>query len=207
MFRASFMNALLGTKLGMTRIFDELGRAIPVTAIQAGPCVVTQLKTAAKDGYSAVQIGLGTKRHPNKPLQGHSKSLSAAPQFLREFLIEEGEEYAVGDSFQCDVFTIGDQLRLTAHSKGKGFAGVIKRHNFHRGPQSHGSDHHRAPGSIGSMFPQHVMKGHGMPGKMGNADVTVRKVKIVDIDLERNLIFVKGPVPGVPGGLVEMARM
>ena len=201
------MNALLGTKIGMTRIFDDLGRAIPVTAIQAGPCVITQIKTMEKDGYRAAQIGFGTKRHPNQPEKGHAKAAEATPQFLREFSIEADEEFTVGTVYQCDTFTIGDQLRLTAHSKGKGFAGVIKRHNFHRGPQTHGSDHHRAPGSIGSMFPQHVMKGHGMPGKMGDEQVTVRKVKVVDIDLEQNLIFVKGPVPGVRGGLVEMARM
>jgi large subunit ribosomal protein L3 len=201
------MTALLGTKIGMTRLFDEKGRAIPVTAIQAGPCVVTQVKTMEKDGYRAVQIGFGTAKHPNKPQGGHTKSLEATPQHFQEFLIEEGEEFSVGQSIDCSVLSIGSLLRLTGTSKGKGFAGVIKRHNFHRGPETHGSDHHRAPGSIGSMFPQHVLKGQKMPGKMGNDQVTVRKVQVVEIMADQNLIFVKGPVPGVRGALVSFSVM
>jgi large subunit ribosomal protein L3 len=201
------MSALLGLKLGMTRVFDEKGRSIPVTAILAGPCVVTQTKTIEKDGYTAVQIGFGTAKHPNQPEQGHAKSLSATPQHLREFRALDPSEYSVGQTLDSTVFEKGATLKLTGTSKGKGFSGVIKRHNFSRGPETHGSDHHRAPGSIGAMFPQHVLKGMGMPGKMGHEQISIRKVKIVDIIADQNLILVKGPVPGVRGALIEMATM
>lgn len=201
------MAVLLGLKLGMTRVFDDQGRVIPVTAIQAGPCIVTQCKTNEKDGYQAVQLGFGTKKHPNKPLAGQVKSLKVVPQYLKEFRINNLEECKVGQTVNCSSFQVNDLVKLTATSKGKGFAGVIKKHNFHRGPVTHGSDHHRAPGSIGSMFPQHVLKGKKMPGKTGFEQVSVRKVKIVDIFPEDNIILVKGPVPGVPGGLVEIAGM
>jgi len=201
------MSILLGTKVGMTRVFDETGRALAVTAVKIDPCVVTQVRTTEKDGYEAVQVGTGTKRHPKKPQIGHAKKagLETTPQVLREFSVEEPLE--VGQTLDCNVFAIGDLLRLTATSKGKGFAGVIKKHHFHRGPQTHGSDHHRAPGSIGSMYPQHVLKGKRMPGKMGNDTITVRKVKVVDILPAEGIILLKGPVPGIPGGLVELARM
>jgi large subunit ribosomal protein L3 len=201
------MTALLATKIGMTRVFDEQGRSIPVTALQVGPCVVVQRKTVEKDGYSAVQVGFGTKKHPNKPAIGHSKALDAAPQHICEFRIAEDEVFEVGQILDCATLQIGDAIKITATSKGKGFAGVIKRHNFHRGPETHGSDHHRAPGSIGSMYPQHVLKGQKMPGKMGNDQITVRKVKVVDVIADKNIVLVKGPVPGVPGGLVEIAGM
>ena len=201
------MSALLGKKVGMTRIFDEKGRSIPVTAVEAGPCVVTQIKTIAKDGYDAVQIGFAKKRHPNKPEVGHTKELAETPQFLREFRTLDPELYTVGQILDVTTLPIGSLVKLTGTSKGKGFAGVIKRHHFSRGPETHGSDHHRAPGSIGAMFPQHVMKGHGMPGKMGAEQVSVRKVKIVDLIPEENLILVKGPVPGVRGALVEIVLM
>ena len=201
------MTALLGIKLGMTRIFNEAGKAIPVTAIQAGPCVVTQYKSEEKDGYTAVQIGFGAAKHPKKPQAGHTKSLDATPQYLCEFRTDGTEQFTLGQIIDTSNLTIGDQLKLTGTSKGKGFAGVIKRHNFHRGPQTHGSDHHRAPGSIGSMFPQHVLKGKKMPGRMGNEQVTVRKVKVVDIDTANSIILVKGPVPGVRGALVEISVM
>ncbi|MEI6477864.1 MAG: 50S ribosomal protein L3 [bacterium] len=200
------MTALLGIKIGMTQVFDQNGRAIPVTAIQAGPCHVTQVKTVEKDGYQAVQIGYSSTRKANKPETGHTKSLDHTPRYLREFRTEEGE-FEVGQTLDCSLLEPGMLLRLTGTSKGKGFAGVIKRHHFSRGPETHGSDHHRAPGSIGSMFPQHVLKGQKMPGRMGNDQVTVRKVKLVDIDPTQNLIFVKGPVPGVPGALVEISSM
>jgi large subunit ribosomal protein L3 len=201
------MSALLGTKLGMTRVFDETGRNVPVTAILAGPCVVTQRKTIEKDGYNAVQLGLGTKRHPNKSQVGHTKGLEATPQVLREFRTLNPEEYQVGQTLDATTFTTGAVLKVTGTSKGKGFAGVIKRHNFSRGPETHGSDHHRKPGSIGSMFPQHVMKGKGMPGHMGNEQISVRKVKVVDVIADQNIILVKGPVPGIRGALVEMSLM
>lgn len=201
------MKLLLGIKLGMTRIFDENGRIIPVTAIEAGPCVVTQVKTQESDHYSAVQIGLGSTRKANKPEIGHTKDLESTPRFIREFRMDDVSGYEVGQKLDTSTVTIGDSLRLSGTSKGKGFSGVIKRHNFHRGPETHGSDHHRAPGSIGSMFPQHVLKGQKMPGHLGNERVTIRKVKVVEIDASQNLIFVKGPVPGVQGGLVEISLM
>lgn len=201
------MSALLGLKIGMTRIFDQTGRTVPVTAIQAGPCFVTQIKTLEKDGYSAVQIGFGTKKHPNQPEKGHTKSLKATPQFVREFRTEDTSAYELGKELDCSLFEVGTTVKLTGTSKGKGFQGVIKRHNFSRGPETHGSDHHRAPGSIGAMFPQHVTKGHGMPGRMGNEQISVRKVKIIDVIPEENLILVKGPVPGVRGALIEISLM
>lgn len=201
------MKVLLGTKLGMTRIFDETGRAIPVTAIEAGPCVVTQIKTSESDSYSAVQIGFKSTKKANKPETGHTKSLDETPRHLREFRMEEIADFNLGQVLTCEEFEVGNLLKLSATSKGKGFSGVIKRHHFHRGPETHGSDHHRAPGSIGSMFPQHVLKGQKMPGRMGNERVTVRKVQIAEVDLKQNLLFVKGPVPGVPGGLVEITLM
>lgn len=191
----------------MTRIFDQQGRTVPVTAIQAGPCVVTQIKTIEKDGYSAIQLGFGTKKHPNQPEKGHTKALKATPQHLSEFRLDDTSEYEVGKEISCTIFEPGTSVKLTGTSKGKGFAGVIKRHNFSRGPETHGSDHHRAPGSIGAMFPQHVFKGQKMPGRMGNEQISVRKVKVVDVIPEENLILVKGPVPGVRGALVEITLM
>lgn len=201
------MSALLGTKLGMTRVFDETGRNVPVTAILAGPCVVTQRKTVEKDGYNAVQIGFGTKRHPSKPQVGHTKGLDATPQTLCEFRTLNPDDYTVGQVIDVSVFAIGNQVKITGTSKGKGFQGVIKRHNFSRGPETHGSDHHRRPGSIGSMNPQHVFKDQKMPGHMGNEQISVRKVKVVDIIADKNIILVKGPVPGIRGALVEMSLM
>jgi large subunit ribosomal protein L3 len=201
------MSFLLGTKLGMTRVFDQQGRIIPVTAIQAGPCVVVQNKTIAKDGYNAIQLGLGLKKHPNQPLTGHSKALTHPPQHIREFRTDRVDAFSLGQVIDCTSLSQGATLKLTGISKGKGFAGVIKRHHFHRGPETHGSDHHRAPGSIGSMFPQHVTKGKKMPGKMGRDQVTVRKVRVVDIIADQNIVLVKGPVPGSRGSLIEMAEM
>lgn len=201
------MNVLLGTKIGMSRIFTENGRSIPVTAIRTEGSVVTQIKTVEKDGYAAVQIGYGQKRHPNKPQAGHTKDLGHVPQFVREFRVSETPDNEVGQVLSATIFKPGDMIKLTAISKGKGFAGVIKKHHFARGPQTHGSDHHRAPGSIGSMFPQHVLKGKKMPGKMGNEQITVRRVEIVDVLEDQNVLLVKGPVPGMVGNLVELALM
>lgn len=201
------MSAILGHKVGMTRIFDQNGRSIPVTIVEAGPCQVVQRKTIEKDGYSAIQVGIGTKKHPNKPAIGHAKTLKNAPQDIREFRVAADADYTVGQELVCTIFAEGDAVKITGTSKGKGFAGVIKRHNFSRGPETHGSDHHRKPGSIGAMFPQHVHKGHGMPGRMGNEQISVRKVKVVAIIPEKNLLLVKGPVPGVPGALIEISSM
>ncbi len=198
------MSYLITKKVGMTRVFDEAGRVVPVTALQVEPTVVVQRKTEQKDGYSAIQCGAVVSRHPKKPQAGHAKELSFVPSVLREVHVPADADYAVGQELDLSQLSVGDQVKLIATSKGKGFAGVIKRHNFHRGPETHGSDHHRAPGSIGSMFPQHVTKGHRMPGHMGVDRVTVRKVEVVDIFPEQNILLVKGPVPGVPGGIVQV---
>jgi len=201
------MITLLATKIGMTRVFDEMGRSVPVTALKAEPCVVTQRKTEESDGYSAIQLGTGSAKHPSKPEAGHTQKLDTTPQFIREFRVANDSEYTVGQMIDCTSVQTGDLVKLIGTSKGKGFAGVIKRHNFHRGPQTHGSDHHRAPGSIGSMFPQHVFRGKKMPGRMGNEQVSIRRVKVVDIIPDQNLILVKGPVPGSPGTLIEIVGM
>lgn len=205
MFRATSMTPLLGYKLGMTRVFSETGEMIPVTAIQADPCVVTQIRATERDGYQAVQIGTGAARHPKKPQIGHTKDLQATPQVLREFRTDA--EFTVGQHITVGNLSIGDRLKLTGISKGKGFQGVIKRHGASRGPETHGSDHHRAPGSSGSMFPQHVLKGKIAPGRMGGDQVTVRKVEVVDIIADQNLILVKGPVPGSRGSLISLVTM
>jgi large subunit ribosomal protein L3 len=201
------MSVLLGTKIGMTRVFTQDGRTIPVTAVQTEVSPVTQRKTVESDGYSAVQIGFGVARHPKQPQAGHTKTLDHTPHTLQEFRIENEEEFNVGQMLDCKSFSIGEKILITSTSKGKGFAGVIKRHHFHRGPETHGSDHHRAPGSIGSMFPQHVLRGQKMPGRMGNEQVTVRKVEVVDIDPTTGVMLLKGPVPGTPGVIVRMSSM
>ena len=199
------MNVLLGTKVGMTRIFTDEGKFVAVTVVRSQNCPVVQVKTVATDGYTALQLGFGTKKHPNKPEIGHSKSLSSTPHRLKEFRIEASDEIKGLKSFSVSSFSVGDVVRLIGISKGKGFAGVIKKHNFHRGPMSHGSDHHRAPGSIGSMFPQHVMKGKKMPGRMGNDQVTIRNAEVVDILPDQHLILIKGAIPGSRGSLVQIS--
>jgi len=199
---------LLATKLGMTRIFLEDGTSIPVTAVQTTPNTVTGVKTTEKHGYTAVQVGAGVARHPKKPQAGQFKGLEAVPRRVREFRVDElPEDLTVGSSITCESLTVGDKLVVVGTSKGKGFAGVIKRHGFHRGPETHGSDHHRAPGSIGSMFPQHVIKGKKMPGRMGGERITLHKVKVVDVDVETGVVLVKGALPGAAGSLVTLARM
>lgn len=194
------MKAILGKKIGMTHIFDDKGNMIPVTVIEAGPCVVTQVKTVEHEGYDATQIGFGESDKLSKPQEGHLKKAKAKSKYLQE--LKGKEEVKVGDKITVDLFNVGDAIQVTATSKGKGFAGVIKRHNFHRGPMSHGSHHHRAPGSIGSAFPQHVFKGTKLPGRMGNEKVTTRGLKIADIDIENNTIAIKGAVPGPKKGIV-----
>lgn len=207
------MKALLGRKLGMTQLFDGDGNVARVTLIEAGPCVVTQVKTADRDGYDAVQIGFEQAKHQAKPQEGHLKAAGANSRVMREFRVRDGRATAaaereeitgmkVGDTFGVDVFEAGDKVQVTATSKGKGFAGTIKRHNFKRGPKTHGSHNYRAPGSIGAGYPEHVIKGMRMAGQMGAEQVTVTGLKVFLVDAERNIVAVRGAVPGPRKGLV-----
>jgi large subunit ribosomal protein L3 len=198
--------AILTTKVGMTQIFNEDGVLTPVTVLQAGPCVVTQVKTVENDGYAAVQVGFGDIREKlvNKPLKGHFAKAGVAPKrFVREFRLEDAESYAVGQEIKADVFAAGDKVDATAKSKGKGFQGAIKRHGQSRGPMAHGSKYHRHAGSNGSATtPGRVFKGKKMPGHMGAVRITVQNLEVVRVDAEQNLILVKGAVPGPKKSLV-----
>ena len=200
--------AILATKVGMTQIFNEDGVLVPVTVLQAGPCVVTQVKTVENDGYKAVQVGFVDKREKlvNKPVKGHfDKAGVSYKRYVREFRFENAEEYNVKDEIKADVFAAGDKVDATAISKGKGFQGAIKRHGQHRGPMAHGSKFHRHQGSNGSATtPGRGFKGKGMPGHMGNVQVTVQNLEIVSIDADKNLILVKGSVPGPKKSLVTV---
>lgn len=200
------MAAIIGRKLGMTQIFAEDGRRVTVTVIEAGPCPVTQVKTEASDGYSAVQLAFGatTPKHVSKPEIGHLQKSGAAPhRHLVEFPTEEIGDVAVGDVVTVESFSSGQIVRVTGTSKGKGYQGTIKRHNFKRGPVTHGSHNVRAPGSIGAAaYPARVMKGVRMSGRMGGDRVTQRGLQIIDRDPERNLLLVQGSVPGGVNGMV-----
>ena len=197
------MKALLAKNIGMTQIFDESGVMTPVTVLEAGPCVITQLKSVERDGYSAVQIGFGEAKHQAKPQAGHLKPAKANSRFLTEYRVDGDQpEMTVGDELKADVFAVGDSITVSAVSKGKGFAGTIKRHNFARGPMTHGSHNHRAPGSIGAGYPQHVFKGQKMAGQMGHKAVTVKNLKVMEIDVENNILVVRGAVPGPKKSLV-----
>lgn len=200
--------AILATKVGMTQIFNEDGVLTPVTVLQAGPCVVTQVKTEENDGYKAVQVGFVDKREKlvTKPLQGHfDKAGVSYKRYVREFRLENAEEYTVKDEIKADLFAAGDKIDVTAISKGKGFQGAIKRHGYSRGPMAHGSKFHRHHGSNGSATtPGRVFKGKGMPGHMGNVKVTTQNLEIVRVDAEDNLILVKGAVPGPRKTLVTV---
>jgi 50S ribosomal protein L3, bacterial len=200
--------AILATKVGMTQIFDENGVLTPVTVLQAGPCVVTQVKTAENDGYSAVQVGFIDKREKliNKPVKGHfDKAGVSYKRFVREFKLEDAESYEMGQEIKVDTFEAGDKIDATAISKGKGFQGAIKRHNQSRGPMTHGSKFHRHAGSNGSASdPSKVFKGKKMPGQMGNKRITIQNLEIVRIDSENNLLLVKGAVPGPRKSLVTI---
>ena len=200
--------AILATKVGMTQIFNEDGVLTPVTVLQAGPCVVTQVKTQDNDGYSAVQVGLADKREKlvNKPVKGHfDKAGVSYKRFVREFKLEGAEEMALGQEIKCDVFAAGDKVDATAISKGKGFQGAIKRHGQSRGPMAHGSKYHRHAGSNGAASdPSKVFKGKKMPGQMGHVKVTVQNLEVVSVDAENNLILVKGSVPGPKKSLVTI---
>lgn len=197
------MKAILGTKLGMTQLFDADGNVARVTLVQAGPCAVTQVKTIDKDGYSAVQIGYGDAKHQPKPQVGHLKAANVNAKFLREVRLAETEEaMELGSTIEVSAFETGDEVQVTGISKGKGFAGVIKRHNFNRGRKTHGSHAYRGHGSIGSMFPQHVFKGIRMAGRMGGDQVTVKGLKVIVVDAERGILGISGAVPGPKRGLV-----
>lgn len=198
--------AILGKKLGMTQIFDESGKVIPVTVIEAGPCVVTQKKTVETDGYDAIQVGFGEIREKlvNKPLQGHFKKADVGvKRFVKEFRLDDISGYNVGDELKADVFSAGDKVDVTGKSKGKGFMGVIRRWHSTRGPETHGSKFHRAVGSMGaSSYPSRTFKNKKMPGHMGFVKSTVQNLEVVRVDLDRNVILIKGAVPGPKKGLV-----
>ena len=200
--------AILATKVGMTQIFNEDGLLIPVTVLQAGPCVVTQVKTEDNAGYAAVQVGFGQIREKlvNKPEKGHFEKAGVdAKRFLKEFKFDNAAEYEVGQEIKADIFAAGDHIDATAISKGKGFQGAIKRHGQSRGPMTHGSKYHRHAGSNGAASdPSKVAKGKKMPGQMGNVQVTVQNLEIVRVDTENNLLLVKGAVPGPKKSLVTI---
>jgi large subunit ribosomal protein L3 len=198
---------MIGRKIGMTQIYDESGHALAVTAIEAGPCFVTQVKTVAKEGYDAVQLGFGEARRLKSPQRGHLKGLGQLKS-LREFRVAGVEATKVGDRVDVGLFKAGDLVDITGVSKGKGFAGVVKRHHFAGGPKTHGqSDRHRAPGSVGATTtPGRVFKGLRMAGQMGNRRVTVRNLEVVEVDPGRNLLLVKGAVPGAGNGLLLIRK-
>lgn len=200
--------AILATKVGMTQIFNEDGVLTPVTVLSAGPCVVTQIKTADNDGYNAVQVGFVDKREKlvSKPIKGHfDKAGVAYKRFVREFRFDNAADYSVKDEIKADIFAAGDKIDATAVSKGKGFQGAIKRHGQSRGPMAHGSKFHRHAGSNGACSdPSKVFKGKGMPGQMGNKQITIQNLEVVRIDSENNLILVKGAVPGPKKSLVTL---
>ena len=200
--------AILATKVGMTQIFNEDGVLTPVTVLQAGPVVVTQVKTVENDGYRAVQVGFADKREKlvNKPLKGHfDKAGVSYKRYIREFKLEDAESYALGQEIKADIFVAGDKIDVTAISKGKGFQGAIKRHGQSRGPMAHGSKFHRHAGSNGSSSdPSRVFKGKKMPGQMGNKKVTVQNLEVVRVDAENNLLLVKGAVPGPKKAMVTI---
>ncbi len=207
------VNGIIARKVGMTQVFAEDGRAIPVTVLEAGPCVVVQRKSKAKDGYSAVQLGLVESRpvkdsRVTKPMQGHFKKAGLPPcRVLREFRVEEGDELKVGDKVSVAEFAAGDTITVVGTSKGKGFQGVIKRHHFRGGAATHGSMFHRAPGGIGaSAFPSRVLKGMRAAGHMGLERVTLRNVKVVRVDAENGLLVVRGSVPGPGGGYLVIRK-
>ncbi|HEY9813878.1 MAG TPA: 50S ribosomal protein L3 [Candidatus Sericytochromatia bacterium] len=199
---------ILGTKLGMTQVFDEAGRAIPVTVVQAGPCTVTQVKTKQTDGYTAIQLGYKQVREKtlNKPELGHLAKSGAAPlRHLQEYRLDDASNFQLGQELKADLFSNGEIVDVIGTSIGRGFAGYQKRHNFKRGPMSHGSKNHRQPGSIGpGTTPGRVYPGKKMAGRLGGGQVTIRKLTVVRVDAERNLLLIKGAVPGKPGALLNI---
>ncbi len=202
------MKTLIGKKVGMTQIFDEQGKVIPVTAIEAGPCTVVQVKTVETDGYNSIQLGFGdVKEHKViKPVKGHYTKVNLTPKkHLREFRVDNTAEVKVGDELKADTFEVGDKLDIQGTSKGKGFQGVIKRHGQSRGPMGHGSMYHRRPGSMGSTTtPGRVFKGKKLPGHMGHVTVTIQNLEVVRVDLDKNVVLVKGSVPGANGAILKL---
>jgi large subunit ribosomal protein L3 len=205
------VEGLIGKKIGITQIFDDQGNVFPVTVIQAGPCTVFQKKTKKNDGYSSIQLGFVEERgrkNPNKPLSGHAEKAGIpAPKILREFRFVENAEVKVGDQFFVDIFEKGEKVHIIGRSKGKGFAGVVKRWGFHGGKTSHGSMFHRHAGSIGaSAYPSRVAKGKKMPGHLGDKRVTVKNLLVVQADKENNLLVVNGSIPGANGGYLLIKK-
>ena len=197
------MKAIIARKVGMTSTIAEDGAVQAVTLLSASPCVITQVKTVDTDGYTAVQLGAEETKKLAKPQLGHVKASKLMPKIMREFRVEEiTEELKVGEKISADVFVVGDTVDATGTSKGKGWAGTIKRHNFHRGRKTHGGGSYRRPGSIGSMYPQHIFKGKKMAGHMGHEQVTVKNLKIALVDMEHNVIGVAGAVPGPRKGII-----
>jgi len=197
------VKALITRKLGMTSILDEKGAAVPVTLLSASPNVVTQLKSEETDGYRGVQLGFETTKKPSKPQTGHFKASKATPKIIREFRVtDEDIDLSVGDHLAADAFSVGDVVKATGLSKGKGFAGTIKRHNFHLGRKTHGGRSYRRPGSIGSMYPQRIFPGKKMAGQMGHQKVTTKNLRVAIIDTDLGVIGLRGAVPGPKKGLV-----
>ena len=199
---------IIGKKIGMTQIFDGKGNVVPVTVIEATPNVVAQVKTVETDGYNSIQLGYGEvkDKHINKPEKGHfTKAGLAAKKHLREFRVEDVENYKVGDEVKADIFEAGEKIDVQGTTKGKGFQGVIKRHGQHRGPMGHGSMYHRRPGSMGSTStPGRVFKGKKLPGHMGRVTVTIQNLDVVRVDMDKNVILVKGSVPGAKGAILKI---
>lgn len=204
------VRGILGKKIGMTSVYTADGKYVPVTVLKVGPCFVTQIKSENVDGYNAIQIGFEAKKekHVTKPMMGHfKKSGDTYFAHVKEFDVQNPDDFTLGQEITLDMFEIGEMIQVTGKSKGRGFAGTIKRHGFGRGPETHGCRNHREPGSIGcSAWPSKVMKGKRMPGQLGNDRRTVRNLQIVDIRPDDNVLLIKGPVPGAKSGIVEIKR-
>ena len=201
------MKGILGRKVGMTQIFTEAGEVVPVTVVEAGPVVVTQVKTIENDGYNAVQVGFGDAKEKslNKPQKGHLAAANVLKKHLKEFRVESVDAYTVGQEIKADVFAAGEMIDVTGISKGKGFQGPIKRHGQSRGPESHGSRYHRRPGSMGACsYPGRVFKNKKLAGHMGSVKVTVQNLEVVRVDADKNFILVKGAIPGAKGSVVTL---
>jgi large subunit ribosomal protein L3 len=200
---------IIGKKLGMTSLFAADGRIVPVTVVQAGPCTVTQVKTVAVDGYDALQLGFGQRKSVriNRPAKGHLAKSGASSAILREVEVDDPSSYSAGQQIGADLFQAGERVNVTGTTKGRGFAGVVKRHGFHRGPETHGSKNVREPGSIGcSAWPSRVIKGKKMPGQYGNVRQTVRNLEIIEVRPEENLLLIRGAIPGPGQGLLMIQK-